>query len=71
MELKLRLIFIIICWPRGPTPYRIRRCPDLGYLGADKFERGLSQVPGPTRIRPYIVILKLVWNELYVEKEEQ
>jgi hypothetical protein len=54
MELKLRFIFIISCWPRGPTPYRIRRCPDWGYLGADKFERGLSQVPGPTRIRPKI-----------------
>jgi hypothetical protein len=22
-----------------------------GYLGADKLERGLSQVPGPTRIK--------------------
>jgi hypothetical protein len=38
MELKLRFIFIISCWPRGPTSYRIRRCPDWGYLGADKFE---------------------------------
>jgi hypothetical protein len=53
MELKLRFIFIIsCCWPGGLTPYRIRRCPDWGYLGADKFERGLSQVPGPTRIGP-------------------
>jgi hypothetical protein len=52
MKLKLRFIFIISCWPGGPTPYRIRRCPDWGYLGADKFERGLSQVAGPTRIRP-------------------
>jgi hypothetical protein len=52
MELKLRFIFIISCWPGSLTPYRIRRCPDWGYLGADKFERGLSQVPGPTRIRP-------------------
>jgi hypothetical protein len=52
MELKLRFIFIISCWPGGPTPYRITRGPDWGYLGADKFERGLSQVPGPTRMRP-------------------
>jgi hypothetical protein len=58
MELKLRFIFIINCWPGGPTPYRITRGPDLGYLGADKFERGLSQVPGPTRIRPLSSITK-------------
>jgi hypothetical protein len=63
MELKLRFIFIISCWPRGPTPYRIRRCPDWGYLGADKFQRGLSQVPGPTRIRPSEKFVETVKNK--------
>jgi hypothetical protein len=56
MELKVRFIFIISCWPGGPTPYRIRWCPDWGYLRADKFERGLSQVQGPTRIRPLEIL---------------
>jgi hypothetical protein len=67
MELKLRFIFIISCWPGGPTPYRIRRCPDWGYLGADKFERGLSQVPGPTRIRPFLITSKIVLRDFYVD----
>jgi hypothetical protein len=63
MELKLRFIFIISCWPGGPTPYRIRRCPDWGYLGADKFERGLSQVPAqlgyarPTHAKKMLVVV--------------
>jgi hypothetical protein len=69
MELKLRFIFIISCWPGGPTSYRITRGPDWGYLGADKFERGLSQVPGPTRIRPDL--LQRVLNSLWLGIDTQ
>jgi hypothetical protein len=73
MELKLRFIFIISCWPSGPTPYGITRGPDWGYLGDDKFERGLSQVPGPTRIRPEFrqasVRTKSVYNSFCVNSE--
>jgi hypothetical protein len=70
MELKLRFIFIISCWLRGPTPYRIRRCPDWGYLGADKFERGLSQVPGPTRIHPKLFIIIIYYYQFEEQRHE-